>query len=109
MNKPVVEVYARKDCSVCDYGKGKDCALCKEAKEIIDRVNTEIPFDFKEVDIEANEDLFRRYKENIPTIFINDKKAFKFKVDEAEFRKKVRIELIKAGLNRLWSKKQHYS
>ena len=33
----------------------------------------------------------------------------KFKVDEEEFRKKVRKELIKAGMNRLWNKKHHYT
>jgi glutaredoxin len=112
MTRPLVEVYAAKDCTRCAYAKKGDkgkCALCVEAKEVISRVNKDIPFQFKEVDIGASEDLYRRYKEDIPTIFINGKKAFKFKVDESEFRKKVRKELIKAGIMRLWNKKQHYS
>jgi hypothetical protein len=76
---------------------------------VISRVNTEVPFHYKEIDISASEDLKRRYKEDIPTVFINGKKAFKFKVDEGEFRKKVRKEMIKASIERLWSKKHHYS
>lgn len=83
--------------------------MCIEAREVISRVNEELPFSFKEVDILLDEDLLRRYKEEIPTIFINGKKAFKFKVDETEFRKKVRKEHIKQGIMRLWNKKQHYT
>ena len=90
------------------YSK-KDCCLCKKAKELIDKVNSEVPFSFKEVDIAASEDLFRKYKEDIPIIFINGKKAFKFKVDENEFRKKIRRELIKNSLSKLWNKREHFS
>ncbi len=112
MRRPLVEVYAAKDCSRCPHAKKRNktgCVLCVEAREVISKVGEDIPFQFKDVDIEANEDLYRRYKEDIPTIFINGKKAFKFKVDESEFRKMVRKELIKAGIMRLWNKKQHYS
>jgi glutaredoxin len=84
------------------YGK-KDCCLCKDAKEVIARVKADIPFQFKEVDIGASDDLFRMYKEDVPTIFINGKKAFKFKVDEEEFRKRVRKEFIKASISRAWN------
>ncbi len=72
-------------------------------------MNEDIPFQFREIDISSSEELFRRYKEDIPTIFINGRKAFKFKVDEAEFRKRIRKEIIRAGLLKLWNKKQHYS
>ncbi len=80
-----------------------------EARDVIAKVGEDIPFQLKDVDIEANEDLYRRFKEDIPTVFINGKKAFKYKVDESEFRKLVRKEFIKAGIMRLWNKKQHYS
>lgn len=106
MTKPLVEVYARKDCHLCVCPQGDDCTLCTDATEIIDRVRSDIPFEFKEVDICTNEDLLRRYKEDIPTVFINGKKVFKFKVDEAEFRKKTRKEIIKAGILKLRSKKE---
>lgn len=104
MTKPIVEVYARKDCSLC---KLRGCALCTDALSIVGKVNREVPFQFKEVDIDLSEDLARRYAGEIPTVFINGKKAFKYKVDEAEFRKQVRKEIIKAGISRL-SKKEHF-
>ncbi len=108
MSQPLVEVYASKDCLLCCSNKFH-CTLCHEARDIISKVNADIPFQFKEVDIQASEELARMYAEAIPTVFINGKKVFKFKVDEAEFRKKVRKEIIKAGIMKLWSKKQHYS
>ena len=111
MTTPLVEVYARKDCSRCSHAvkRANICVMCIEAREVIARVKADIPFNFREVDIITDEDLLRRYKEDIPTIFINGKKAFKFKVDESEFRKKIRKEIIKAGIMKLWDKKQHYT
>ncbi len=93
MSSLIVEVYGKKDCS-----------LCKEATRIIGRVNEEMPFKFKHVDISKCEDLTRRYSDNIPTVFINGQKVFKFRVDEGEFRKKVRKEFIRSGLSRLKDK-----
>ncbi|OGP17436.1 MAG: hypothetical protein A2V21_301995 [Deltaproteobacteria bacterium GWC2_55_46] len=102
---PLIEVYARKDCALC---KLQGCALCMEALSVIGKVSQDVPFQCKEVDIDSSDDLMRKYTGEIPTVFINGKKAFKYKVDEAEFRKKVRKEIIKAGIFRL-SKKERYS
>lgn len=110
MTKLIVEVYARADCKRClMYAKTPACALCQDVKDVVGKVMTDIPFQFKEVDICSNEDLSRRYNEDIPTVFINGKKAFKFKIDEVEFKRRLRKEMIKDGLQRLWEKKQHYS
>lgn len=87
----------------------KGCPLCKKAKELINKIGSEAPFSFKEVDIAASEDLFRKYKEDIPLVFINGKKAFKFKIDEVEFRKRLRIELIKSSLSKMWNKKEQFT
>lgn len=61
------------------------------------------------MDIAASEDLFRKYKEDTPLVFINGKKAFKFKIDEVEFRKRLRIELIKSSMSKMWNKKEHFT
>ncbi len=90
------------------YGK-EGCSLCKKAKKVIGRVNEDMPFELKEVDISLSEDLARRYGDNVPMVIINGTKAFKYKVDEGEFRKKVRKEFIKAGLSRINSKTTHYT
>jgi len=90
MQKPVIECYLK-----------KGCCLCTEAEKVIGRVNADIPFSFRVVDISTDEDLFRRYANHVPVVFINGKKSFKFKVDETEFRRRIRKEIIKEGISRL--------
>ncbi len=73
-----VEIYSKSDCHLCD-----------EAKSVLSKVKQEIPFDFFEVDITSNRELFTEYKEQIPVVFICGKKAFKFRVNEKELRKRL--------------------
>ncbi len=70
------------------YSKA-DCCLCDEARAVLDKVRADIPFDLQEVDIESDAELLRRYEEQIPVVFIGGFKAFKFRVDEAELRRKL--------------------
>ncbi len=65
------------------------CCLCDEAKAVLDRVRADIPFDLQEIDIESDAELLRRYGEQIPVVFIGGFKAFKFRVDETELRRKL--------------------
>lgn len=95
MTKLVVEVYGKKRCS-----------LCLGAVDVVKKVNKEVPFHFKYVDIDSTSDLKRKFEDEVPTIFISGKKAFKFKVDKEEFKKRVRKEFIKAGMSRVSSKRQ---
>ena len=73
-----VEIYSKSDCHLCD-----------EAKSVLLKVQKEIPFDFIEVDITRNRKLFTEYKEQIPVVFINNRKAFKYHVDERELRNRL--------------------
>ncbi len=115
MTKLRVDVYTREDCSPCHFSMdvdpitGKPCVHCRNALAVLKKVRDEIPFVLNEIDISSNEDLKRRYSEDIPTVFINGKKSFKFKVDESEFRKKVKREIIKAGIFRYRDRKSESS
>lgn len=102
-----VEVFAKKVCSpVCGFfTSAQDCCLCGQVREVISKVGLDVPFSLKEVDISVSEELQRAYASDIPLVLINGKKAFKFKVDEAELRKRLRKELIRAGMRRLGKKK----
>ncbi len=73
-----VEIYSKPECHLCD-----------EAKSVLVKVQQEIPFDFFEVDITSDQELFTKYKEQIPVVFICGKKAFKFRVNEKELRRKL--------------------
>lgn len=70
------------------FGKG-DCHLCEKALHIIRDIQKEIPFELSVIDISEDEDLFREFREEIPVVFMNGVKAFRFFVDKDEFIKKI--------------------
>jgi glutaredoxin len=74
-----IEIYSRPGCHLCD-----------EAKDVIDRVRLRMPFEVRVINVEADPELERTYGQQIPVVFINGNKAFKYHVDEAELEKKVR-------------------
>jgi len=58
MPSPLVRLYARPDCHLCD-----------EARDGLERLHAEgLDFELTEVDIEADDDLQRRYLERIPVV-----------------------------------------
>jgi glutaredoxin len=65
----------------------KDCSLCVVAREIILRVLKEIPFEFQEIDIELREDLRDKFKEEIPAVFVNGQRVFTYRVSEEKLRR----------------------
>ena len=66
------------------------CHLCDEAKEVVERVRARFPFSLRVINIETDPELETRYGEQIPVVFNNGNKAFKYHVDEAELEKKVK-------------------
>jgi glutaredoxin len=70
------------------YSK-RDCCLCDQAKAVLDRVRAEVPFELVEVDIEGNPELMARFRTEIPVVFVGGRKAFKYRVDETELRRRL--------------------
>ena len=66
------------------------CHLCEEAKASILAAGCDGLFSLEEINIDGNDELEARYRYEIPVVLINGTKAFKYKVDSAEFRKKLR-------------------
>jgi glutaredoxin len=81
MSEPTIriDIYSRPDCHLCD-----------EAKEVIERVRCRFPFSIRVINIETDPELEKAYGEQIPVVFINGNKAFKYHVDEAELERKVK-------------------
>lgn len=77
--KVEVEIYSRPGCHLCD-----------DAKAVIERVRRRFAFELRVTDIESDPVLEKEYGSEIPVIFINGNKAFKYHVDEAELEKKVK-------------------
>ncbi|MEE9147994.1 MAG: glutaredoxin family protein, partial [Candidatus Tectomicrobia bacterium] len=55
-----------------------DCHLCEEAKRLLREVQSVYPFTLREIDIRDNTALLTQFGEEIPVVFINGRKAFKY-------------------------------
>ena len=67
------------------YGR-PGCHLCDEARTVLERIG----HPFEEVDIEADDDLLKRYLERIPVIALDGRELFDFFVDEPALRAALR-------------------
>jgi len=76
--KPRVTLYTRAGCCLCD-----------EAKRVLAEARRRADFDYRELDIDLDPELRRRYNDEVPVIEIDQVKAFKYKVDRDEFLKKL--------------------
>lgn len=67
----------------------KECCLCDEMKEIIRRVATRIPLTIDEIDVDSSSDLTQEYGNEVPVLFVNGRKAFKYRVTQKELEKRL--------------------
>jgi glutaredoxin len=63
------------------YGR-PGCHLCDDARAALQRVRAQHPFRLEEIDIEADDELFRRYVERIPVVALDGEELFELFVDE---------------------------
>lgn len=66
-----------------------DCHLCDEIKAQLKKLQRRHRFELSEVNILEDPEALNRFKEEIPVVFINGRKAFKFYLDEQEFLRKL--------------------
>ena len=78
MEHGVVIVYSR-----------KGCHLCEIVKESLVKLHKRGGFQWREVDVDADPGLRREYNDQVPVVFINGRKAFKYRMDEQEFLRKL--------------------
>jgi glutaredoxin len=65
------------------------CCLCDEVKEKLEMLKASYTFNLREVNILEDPEVYQKFKEEIPVVFINGKKAFKYYLDEKRFLKKL--------------------
>lgn len=66
------------------------CHLCEEAKEEMRAADCADDYTLEEVNIDDDPALKERYGWEIPVIFINGVKAFKYRLTAAEFKRKLK-------------------
>ncbi len=65
------------------------CCLCDQVKAQLRKLRATHGFEWREVNILEDSSLFAKFKEEIPVVFIDGKKAFKFHLNEKEFLKRL--------------------
>jgi glutaredoxin len=67
----------------------KGCHLCEIVKESLAKLHKRGGFDWREVDVDSDAELRHLYNDQVPVVFINGRKAFKYHMDEQEFLRKL--------------------
>lgn len=65
------------------------CCLCDTVKAQLAKLRTVRPFALEEVNILNDPVAYAKYQLEIPVVFINGRKAFKYHLDEAVFLRKL--------------------
>lgn len=67
----------------------KGCHLCEIVKESIVKLARRGGFVWREVDVDTDDQLRRQFNDEVPVVFIDGRKAFKYRMDEREFLRKL--------------------
>ena len=59
----------------------ENCSLCLKAKRILQDFQGRHAFRLIEIDITTDEDLYERYKHDIPVVTLNDEEIFRHRVE----------------------------
>ncbi len=78
-----------------------ECCLCEEMKEILARVQKDIPFTLEQIDISTDPELESRFGQEIPVLFVNNRKAFKYRLTAGELRRRLAWESAALKIRKL--------
>lgn len=75
---PLVTLYTRAGCCLCDA-----------AKSVLAEAKRRAKFDYEEFDIDADPELKRVYNDEVPVVAINRTPVFRYGVDLAELLRRI--------------------
>ena len=67
----------------------KGCHLCELVKETLVKLHRRGGFQLQEIDVDSDEQLRRQFTDEVPVVFIDGRKAFKYRLDEHEFLRRL--------------------
>jgi glutaredoxin len=68
----------------------QQCCLCADMKETVRRVIERCAASLEEIDVDSSAELQAQYGSEVPVLFINGRKAFKYRVTAKELERKLR-------------------
>ena len=78
-----VTLYTREGCHLCDKAK----AAIRAAESLY-----RLKIDLREVDIDDDDELYARFTNDVPVIYVGDSEAFRHRVDPRELAEAVRAK-----------------
>jgi glutaredoxin len=67
----------------------KGCHLCEIVKESLLKLERQGQFTWREIDVDSDAEIRRLYTDEVPVVFINGRKAFKYRMNEQDFLRKL--------------------
>lgn len=71
-----------------------NCCLCEDMKAVLAQVQRNVSFNLEEIDISTDSELTARFGQEIPVLFVNGRKAFKYRLTAGELRRRLARENI---------------
>jgi glutaredoxin len=68
------------------------CHLCDDARVVLEGLRARVPFALREVDIERDDALLRRYFERIPVVALDGEELCDLVVDAPELERRLALE-----------------
>lgn len=62
----------------------RECGLCDEAKHAIAPIAKRLGLNIELIDVDSDPELMKLYGLEVPVVFVNGRKAFKYRVDTAK-------------------------
>ena len=70
----------------------RDCDLCREMEELLERELPRFVAEFRRIEIDGDAALEASYGQEVPVLFVNRRKAFKFRCTARDLRKRLSRE-----------------
>lgn len=67
----------------------QNCCLCEKMKAVIRTLGEEPQVALEEIDVDSEPQLAERYGHEVPVLFIDGRKAFKYRVTVRELKRKL--------------------
>jgi glutaredoxin len=68
----------------------RDCCLCEEMKEVVRESAKRYPVTMREIDVDGFPALQEKYGNEVPVLFVNGRKAFKYRLTSRDLEKILR-------------------
>jgi glutaredoxin len=70
----------------------RECELCREMEEVVEAETPAFGARLTKIEIDGNPDLEARFGLEVPVLFVNQRKAFKYRCTAADLRKRLQRE-----------------